>query len=164
MSSSFLKIKNFITYSQFFGIVMTLGMRAMMNQVSILAANLFVSCVLLVGTVMTGTVHTLCLSVCLLVCLCLLCSVGGNSHDRYCTHSVSVFLYCLSLLCVSLSVFLSCQVLCTLSVCLYRLIVCLCLSLSSLFCWHFPHSVYTLCLIFCFVCLSAFPLFICFCV
>jgi hypothetical protein len=33
---------------------MTLGMRAMINQVSILAANIFVSCVLLVGTVLTG--------------------------------------------------------------------------------------------------------------
>lgn len=39
-----------------FGIVMTLGMRAMMNQVSILAANIFVSVVLLVGTVMTAFV------------------------------------------------------------------------------------------------------------
>ncbi|KAL8599886.1 hypothetical protein ACOMHN_016231 [Nucella lapillus] len=39
-----------------FGIVMTLGMRAMMNQVSILAANIFVCCTLLIGTVLTALV------------------------------------------------------------------------------------------------------------
>ncbi|XP_076466750.1 choline/ethanolamine transporter flvcr2b-like [Babylonia areolata] len=42
--------------AMFFGIVMTLGMRAMMNQVSILAANIFVSCVLVMGTIMTALV------------------------------------------------------------------------------------------------------------
>nr|KAG5710963.1 hypothetical protein BaRGS_013697 [Batillaria attramentaria] len=36
-----------------FGMVMTLGMRAMMNQVSIMAANIFVSATLLVGMCMT---------------------------------------------------------------------------------------------------------------
>ena len=46
---------------------MTLGMRAMMNQVSILAANLFVSCILLVGSVMTGNVFPCRQSVYLLV-------------------------------------------------------------------------------------------------
>ncbi|KAL8609948.1 hypothetical protein ACOMHN_046868 [Nucella lapillus] len=40
-----------------FGIVMTLGMRAMMNQVSILAANIFVCCTLLIGTILTATVQ-----------------------------------------------------------------------------------------------------------
>lgn len=41
-----------------FGIVMTLGMRTMMNQVSIMAANIFVSCVLLVGTVLTACIRS----------------------------------------------------------------------------------------------------------
>nr|KAG5710962.1 hypothetical protein BaRGS_013696 [Batillaria attramentaria] len=42
--------------AMFFGVAMTLGMRAMMNQVSIMAANIFVSVSLIAGTIMTALV------------------------------------------------------------------------------------------------------------
>lgn len=40
--------------AQIFGIILTLGMRAMMERVSTLAANITVTVILLIGTVITG--------------------------------------------------------------------------------------------------------------
>ena len=44
-------------YLQTFGIIMTMGMRAMIERVSVLGANITVSAVLLLGAIGTGT-HT----------------------------------------------------------------------------------------------------------
>ncbi|XP_071112995.1 choline/ethanolamine transporter flvcr2a-like isoform X2 [Haliotis cracherodii] len=43
--------------AQIFGIIFTLGMRAMMNRLSVLSANIAVCCALLLGTVMTALIR-----------------------------------------------------------------------------------------------------------
>ncbi|XP_025098967.1 feline leukemia virus subgroup C receptor-related protein 2-like isoform X2 [Pomacea canaliculata] len=44
------------TSAMVFGIVMTIGMRTMMNQISVQAANIFVTVVLFIGTIMTALI------------------------------------------------------------------------------------------------------------
>jgi FLVCR family feline leukemia virus subgroup C receptor-related protein len=39
---------------QTFGIILTIGMRALINRISVVSANITVSAALLVGTVITG--------------------------------------------------------------------------------------------------------------
>ena len=41
-------------YFQTFGIILTIGMRAMLDKVSVLGANITVSATLLLGTIITG--------------------------------------------------------------------------------------------------------------
>lgn len=40
--------------AQIFGIILTLGMRAMMNRFNTLSANITITAILLLGTIMTG--------------------------------------------------------------------------------------------------------------
>ena len=49
-----LSVFDFVFYLQTFGIILTIGMRAMINRVSVIGANLTVSGALLLGTIVTG--------------------------------------------------------------------------------------------------------------
>ena len=46
--------KKFVFIFQTFGIILTIGMRAMIDRVSVLGANITVSAALLLGTIVTG--------------------------------------------------------------------------------------------------------------
>ena len=49
-----LSVFDFVFYLQTFGIILTIGMRAMINRVSVIGAYLTVSGALLLGTIVTG--------------------------------------------------------------------------------------------------------------
>ena len=49
-----LSVFDFVFYLQTFGIILTIGMRAMINRVSVIGANITVSGALLLGTILAG--------------------------------------------------------------------------------------------------------------